>query len=168
MGRINSKAKGSSFELKIARLLSQWSGYEFHRTPMSGALHWSNDTRVVSDIVPPQELVDLGWPFSIECKKVEYDWSFSGIVEGTSMFWKHWDQANSDASQEGLVTMLIFSRNYRGIYCAFRTRVFKSLGVSSGLSHLTVTTPQDSLVILQLADLMDHVSLTQVLNLKRL
>ena len=65
----NPKAKGNEFELKISKMLTEWSGQQFHRTPASGALHWSNDKRVVSDIVPPETL--SGWPFSIECKKVE-------------------------------------------------------------------------------------------------
>ena len=66
------KQKGSEFERKVAKALTDWSGYEFHRTLMSGALHWDNDSRVVSDIVPPESL--SGWPFSIECKNVECSW----------------------------------------------------------------------------------------------
>ena len=65
MGAKNSKAKGNGFELVVAKALTTWSGQKFHRTPASGALHWSNDKRVVSDIVPPQY---MDFPFSIECK----------------------------------------------------------------------------------------------------
>lgn len=126
---INSKQKGSSFELKVAKLLTEWSGYEFHRTPMSGALHWANDNRVVSDIVPPQNLVDEGWPFSIECKKVESSWELNTFLEGTAQFWKHWKQCLEDANRENMVPMLIFSKNYREIYVAIQQEIYQSMRV---------------------------------------
>lgn len=129
---VNSKQKGNEFELKVAKLLSAWSGEEFHRTPMSGALHWNNDTRVISDIVPPQHLVDAGWPFSCECKKVQYDWDFSSILNGSSMFWKHWKQCYEDSQREEMIPLLIFSKNYREIYAVMPKTVFDQLQLDNG------------------------------------
>lgn len=126
---INSKQKGSSFELKVAKLLTEWSGQEFHRTPMSGALHWANDNRVISDIVPPQNLVDEGWPFSIECKKVESSWELNTFVEGTAQFWKHWKQCQDDANRESMIPMLVFSKNYRDTYVAITQSTYHTLNL---------------------------------------
>ena len=36
---INIKAKGNKHEREVAKLLSEWSGHKFMRTPMSGAIH---------------------------------------------------------------------------------------------------------------------------------
>ena len=75
---INSKNKGSTFERVIAKKLTEWSGHEFNRTPMSGGLRWKEDNSVVGDIVPPP---DLNFPFGIEIKKQEVPWDFDLILK---------------------------------------------------------------------------------------
>ena len=139
MGRINSKNKGSTFERKIVTMLNDWVGNKeaFHRCPMSGALHWSNDKRVVSDIVPSQELIDNGWNVSIECKKVETPWEISNFLEGTSMTLKsHWRQAVEDSEREGgLIPLLVFSKNRRRIYSMMYLNVFNKLKLKD-LNHI--------------------------------
>lgn len=165
---INSKAKGSGFELKIAKMLTKWSGSEFHRTPASGALHWKNDKRVVSDIVPPQE---LDWPFSIECKKVEYSWDFSNIIKGTSTFWEHWNQANDDANREEMIPMLVFSKNYRDTYVALQVDVFVRLFYKkekpSYLSvHYVHGSQRHDLAILGFEEFLSMTDLNEIIELK--
>ena len=106
--RKNSKNKGSIFEREVAKALSKWTGHDFHRTPGSGALHWKNDARVVSDIVPPQDYPE--WKVSVECKcysKQTYSPDFQSVIDGTSTLWKHWEQCVNDANREQLVPMLI-------------------------------------------------------------
>ena len=93
---INSKAKGSSYELKIAKQLTAWSGYEFNRTPMSGGLRWQEDNNISGDIVPPAE---LKFPFSVECKKREIDWDFDFLLKGTSPIWDFYKQSCRDSSR---------------------------------------------------------------------
>lgn len=159
---INSKAKGSTFERKLAKMLSDWSGMEFHRTPMSGALHWSNDKRVVSDIVPPQELTT--WPLSIECKKVEYDWDFSTIMSGTSTFWKHWQQAEIDAEREGLRPLLVFSKNRREIYSAMRTEDHIKLFNDQPSSAIHIEKGSKRLSIILFKEFLEHTTLDKVLK----
>ena len=124
----NPKAKGNAFERKVAKMLSEWSEVKFMRTPMSGAIHNFKDKRVVSDIVPPLALG--AFPFSIECKNVACSWEFSTMMEGTSQTLnKHWEQCCNDAKQEGLLPMLIFTKNFRGIYTALNKPDFERLGV---------------------------------------
>lgn len=118
----NPKAKGNGFELKVAKKLSEWAGVKFMRTPMSGAIHNFNDKRVVSDIVAPLSIGSF--PFSIECKCQEVPWDFDFILKGTSTFWSFWEQASCDADSEGLIPMLIMTKNYRDSYVAIPVDVF--------------------------------------------
>ena len=115
----NSKNKGNDFERQVAKMLSNWAGVKFMRTPASGAIHNFKDKRVVSDIVSPLSVGNF--PFSIECKKVECSWEISAIIEGTSLtIEKHWKQCVDDAAREGLIPLLVFSKNYRNIYGMMR------------------------------------------------
>lgn len=160
---INSKQKGSEFELKVAKLLTKWSGEIFHRTPMSGALHWANDNRVVSDIVPPQSLVDAGWPYSIECKKVEASWEFNGFIEGTAIFWKHWKQCYEDSQRENMIPLLVFNKNYRDIYVAMTTEVYVQLGIK--IENVIYLECQGwNLTILRLNDLLDNITCEELIS----
>ncbi len=164
---INSKQKGNEFELKIAKMLTEWSGEKFHRTPASGALHWENDNRVVSDIVPPQTLV--GWPFSIECKKVEgANWEFSAMIEGTSQTLKeHWQQCYGDSQREQMLPMLVFNKNRRNVYMMITEEVFHQLNVHPK-SYMNLHTEDSSLVILKFDEFLSLISLQELLDRKLL
>lgn len=123
MAKINSKQKGSGYELKIAKLLSSWWDEDFHRTPMSGGLHWKADNRVAGDIVtPPGSL----FPFSIECKKRE-EWKFDHLIKGTGEIEDYWKQCVGDSDRVGLRPMLIFSKNFSPNYFMIRTEDFIAL-----------------------------------------
>ena len=158
---INSKQKGKEFERKVAKMLTEWSGQEFNRTPQSGALHWNNDKRVVSDIVSPQTLTD--WPFSIECKKVEYPWEFSTIIEGTSLFWEHWQQCWDDSQREQLRPLLVFCKNYRDTFAVITYQDFEKINVTFE-SFIRVTRQDFDLVILKFKDFLEKISLDTLLS----
>lgn len=159
---INSKQKGNDFELKVAKLLTEWSGEKFHRTPASGALHWENDNRVVSDIVPPQTLV--GWPFSIECKKVETSWEFNTFIEGTSVTLKeHWKQCYGDAQREQMIPMLVFTKNYRDTYMMITQETFNKLGINPSC-FIKVENQEWSLIIMKFTEFLDLVPLKVLLD----
>lgn len=162
---INSKQKGSEAERKLAKTLSEWANCEFHRTPASGALHWANDKRVVSDIVPSQELVDKGWPFSIENKKVENSWEFNGFIEGTSQTLKeHWEQCVTDSQREDMVPMLVFSKNYRDTYVMIKQSTFAELGIKPE-SYMTLHNQSYDLVILKLKDILSNITIEELLKI---
>ena len=108
MGKINSKNKGSEYELKIAKILSKWWGEEFHRTPMSGGLHWKNDNRVAGDIVTPPNSV---FPYSVECKKRE-SWKLDDLMKNNTEIDSYWSQCVRDAKAVKLRPLLIFSKNF--------------------------------------------------------
>lgn len=111
--RKNSRVKGAGFERKIASMLSDWWGVEFHRTPSSGGLHWKQDNRVHGDIVAPVDATD--YPFCNECKKVE-GWDFEQLIKGTGEVTDWWLQCITDAREVKKVPLLTFSKNYSPIY----------------------------------------------------
>ena len=160
---VKGKQKGNEFELKVAKMLTEWSGCEFHRTPASGALHWPNDARVVSDIVPPMELMEKGWPFSVECKKVEYDWNMISILQGKTEFWKHWEQCRGDAERENLVPLLVFSKNFHPICAAMQSSVFTALEVD--VDHLTIHRSDCCLDVVVLSDLLEVIDCSKIFSL---
>lgn len=150
----NPKNKGNNFEREVARLLSVWSGDNFHRTPLSGALHWSNDIRVISDIVPSEELMRKGWPFSIECKNVNYEPVLYSLIKGTSLFWKHWEQACGDAKQEQLCPMLIFKRNNIKPHVAVEEKDFEKFFELYVTDYITLHVNESVVSVFPLLDML--------------
>lgn len=62
---MNAKRKGNRTELKVVEWLREWTGADFNRIPMSGALRWSNAERVAGDVIAPP---DFYFPFVLEVK----------------------------------------------------------------------------------------------------
>ncbi|AMQ66633.1 RusA-like Holliday junction resolvase [Bacillus phage Shbh1] len=107
MGKM-SRNKGSAYELKVAKLLTDWWGEgKFSRVPASGGLHWAGDQRVAGDIVPP---VHANFPFVVECKKRE-GWTLDNVLLGTGEVKDWWRQVVMDARRIDKVPILFFSRN---------------------------------------------------------
>ena len=157
MGVKNVKEKGNNFERKVAKLLSEWSGVKFMRTPSSGAIHNFKDKRVVSDIVPPLSLGEF--PFSIECKCVECSWEFSAIIENTSQNLRdHWSQAVDDANRENLRPMLIFSKNFRDIFIAIRKCDYDIMSLNITNCIFSYSEDRDTLVIFKMKDFFGGIS----------
>lgn len=122
MGKINSRDKGSKFERVIAKMFTEVYGVEFHRTPLSGGLHWKNDNNISGDIVPP---ANINFKYSIECKNVEESWDFDKIIEGTSKIWDWWSQAVRDAKDYKKIPVLIFKKNRKEPYVMIEASTLK-------------------------------------------
>ncbi len=74
--RKNSRTKGNSYELRIAKLFAEWSGEEVRRTPGSGG--WSSSKfGVTGDLV----CANKRFPFHVECKKRE-GWTLDDLITG--------------------------------------------------------------------------------------
>lgn len=106
MGK-KSKTKGAAYELKVAKMFTEWWGGKFSRVPASGGLQWGSDQRVAGDIVPPPE---ADFPFVVECKKRE-NWTFDHILLDIGQPREWWEQVINDGRRIDKVPMLIFSRN---------------------------------------------------------
>lgn len=104
-----SKAKGSNFERKIAKALSEYWGAEFHRTPGSGSLHWQSENNVAGDIVAGPS---AGLPFVIECKNQEAgNWTIESAFLGKHNIKEWWSQVVTDSRRVERIPLLIFTRN---------------------------------------------------------
>lgn len=93
---MNSKQKGNRTELKVAKWLTDWTGAEFNRVPMSGGLRWTNSERVAGDIIAPP---DFYFPFVVEVKsrsKLTMRITKSGKMPDKNVFANFWHQAYLD------------------------------------------------------------------------
>lgn len=162
MGKINSKNKGSSYELKIAKLLSEWWGEEFHRTPMSGGLHWKEDNRVAGDIVTPPNSI---FPFSIECKKRE-SWKLDDLLKTNTEIDSYWYQCVRDARAVKLKPMVIFSKNFYGDLMMITMEDFFALTNTKlqEIPYIVYHTPERNRVICRLSDFLETVSKEEVIE----
>lgn len=118
---MNSGDKGKRFELKCAKLLSEWSGLELMRTPMSGG--WAGEA---ADIVPK---FGAHFPFVVECKHEE-GWEFDHLFNNSGPFPRWIAQAVEQAEYKSRETgnvyfpMLMFTRNRRYTYLMIPERLF--------------------------------------------
>lgn len=106
----NSKRKGSKFEREVAKWLTNWTGFNFQRTPYSGANHLSRD--LASDIMCSDERHAHRCKISVECKSYR-DIKFEHVLLGTkgSEIEKFWAQAYRDANRSHRIPILIMRYN---------------------------------------------------------
>jgi len=120
---VNGKSKGSTFERKIANLLS--ARFEpitgipqgFRRNPDSGSFFGgTNKKRTETHDLGHANFGDLICPeafkFSVECKFYKSGPTFASIVKGQVTQWDDWiKQASQDAQSSGKDMMLIIKYN---------------------------------------------------------
>lgn len=106
----NSKRKGSKFEREVAKWLTSWTGYQFQRTPYSGANHLSRD--LASDIMCSDERHAHRCKISVECKFYK-DIKFEHVLLGTKSceIEKFWSQAKRDATRSKKIPLLVMRYN---------------------------------------------------------
>lgn len=107
-----SKAKGSAFEAKIAKQLSEEFGKEFRRVPLSGALDWMKGDIIV--------IKDTAWfPYCIECKHYkEIQWN-NFLTSKTTNMYSFWEQTVREAEVMGKNPLLIFRWDRSKDYVAY-------------------------------------------------
>lgn len=110
----NSKKKGDKFERKIAKILGDWWGVKFNRTPQSGGASWASSNNAVGDILPPAH---AGFPLVIECKHRE-EWTMDNVLLNNREPHTWWAQVIGDSSTVNKAPCLIFTRNRGSIYVA--------------------------------------------------
>jgi len=94
-----SRTKGLSYERKVCKILSDWSGKDFKRRGVG----FSD-----KDIITPDNFI-----FSIECKKVETINPSDLTTEFPEGSLKdYWVQTKEQAKKEGKSPLLIFTKNY--------------------------------------------------------
>ncbi|MEM5853355.1 MAG: hypothetical protein QW228_03225 [Candidatus Aenigmatarchaeota archaeon] len=116
---INTKAKGDSFERKVAKIFTNWYGKTVRRTPLSGQI------AIKSDIISDED-----FPFLIECKKHErfyLEEILSSGVNFRKMLLDIEDQKNSLFYKENKIQAIIYSRSRTSIYIILPEREFKKV-----------------------------------------
>jgi len=110
----NSRTKGSRNERNVAKLLEDWSGYEFARTPQSGGLHWKKQ-HTSGDIVCIDDRHGPRFPFSIECKfheELDMLHLISGLIgKKSNKIIDFWNQSQGDAKEVGKLPLVFMRRN---------------------------------------------------------
>ena len=120
---INGRNKGSTFERKIAKHLSDWCGYECRRTPMSGG--WSKQS---GDITPKHPEDMIRFKFNIECKnqnilKVQTLFTFPK----STLIKKWWKQCSSEAKANKKYPLLVFTRPQIPIFVMTEIKYIKQI-----------------------------------------
>lgn len=131
--RKNSKAKGSGFESKVAKLLTEaLKPLNFIRTQGSGArvggrnfetigkLFGEDALKIfVGDVVPVNTKdVGIDFIFSIETKFYAKQDTFTSLAAGTANIFSWYREAVEDAKKIGRVPMLIWKWNHTPIFAA--------------------------------------------------
>jgi Holliday junction resolvase len=109
--KINSRQKGSKNEREVCKLMANWTGYEFARTPSSGGLRWGR-TDTIGDIVCTDKKHSRYFRLAMECKFYK-DIKFEHLINGNknSDILKFWDQALADSIRGEKIPVLTMRYN---------------------------------------------------------
>jgi len=112
---VDSRAKGARGETDVAKVLNQYSGLEFKRVPMSGALHESHQLK--GDLY----LVNSLNIYCIEVKFYAEDHLTSKLLtDKTPQILTWWQQTIREAAQISRKPLLIFKFNRSKMFVAFK------------------------------------------------
>jgi len=119
----SARNKGHSFERRICKDLTAWSGITFSRSPMSGG--WSK----TGDVTPKDPEDMTKWLLNIECKNCEaYNtpqiFRIRSEEEMPKVFHKWWQQSVEDSGISGRIPFLVFTKNRDEVYCMMRRGTF--------------------------------------------
>lgn len=122
---VQGRNKGSKFERDIAKGVSDWTGYEFKRTPMSGG--WAK----TGDITPKDPIGMVYFPFSIECKN-QVGFSASALMDcagydinKTIQSW--WKQCVDDSMKSKKIPLLVMTTIREPVFVMMWSSMFKYL-----------------------------------------
>jgi Holliday junction resolvase len=109
--RKNSRAKGSTFERKIASTLNdRFNTTEFSRSPGSGAFATTHTLpehlKIYGDLITP-----TNFKYCIECKKGYNNQNLYSLYNYSSDFWGFINQCEKDSSKCDKIPMIIFKQD---------------------------------------------------------
>jgi hypothetical protein len=163
--KINSKNKGSGFELSIAKILSEtFQPLQFRRSQSSGAIlggknswmmnRFSNDAKTlfIGDIVPTNEadvVRDEKWKFrfTLECKFYKEQDSFMSLFKNPQI--KKWfEQAKTDSVKlQDKLPMLVFKFNHTPVFAAFEASLDHPSTINNLVSLSYNLTDENGMII---------------------
>jgi hypothetical protein len=109
--KVNSRAKGSTFERQIAKVLNdRFKTTEFSRTPGSGAFATTHSLpdhlKIYGDLITPQN-----FRYCIECKKGYNSQNLYSLYNYSSEFWGFIEQCEKDSEKCQKIPMVIFKQD---------------------------------------------------------
>lgn len=127
-------------ERAVARILGDWWGVPFRRTPSSGA--WNTQSRNMGhgntdfhgDIVAPPE---ANFPFSVECKAYKEVEIYKALY-GKSNIFEFWRQCRADAKAAKKHPMLVVKENRKQPLVGLSWETYKLLVLATGPADLPV------------------------------
>jgi len=145
-----AKAKGSSFERRIAKSLGDWWETKFYRTPQSGGSYLKEGYELAGDVATPAE----DFRFHVECKNQECLGKFHNfLVSEKAAVWKWWEQCQSDCPKDR-VPLLIFTKNHMPAWVLLQAELFDILvdkdwssDGNAGLEHQAYISVGDVIVV---------------------
>ena len=113
--RKNSKAKGSAFERKVAKILNEhFETTDFQRSPGSGAYATTHNLpdhlKIHGDLITPQNFI-----YSIECKKGYNNLDMYSLLDPKSKIYEFIKQAEKDANQAKKEAIVLMAQDRRDI-----------------------------------------------------
>ncbi len=113
--RKNSKAKGSAFERKVAKILNEhFETTDFQRSPGSGAYATTHTLpdhlKIHGDLITPKNFI-----YSIECKKGYNDLDLYSLLNPNSKIYEFIKQAEKDADQAKKEAIVLMAQDRRDI-----------------------------------------------------
>lgn len=134
---VNGRAKGSTFERKIAKDLTDWCGFLLTRTPSSGG--WNQ----TGDITPKDPKLMVKFPFNIECKNQKI-FSTSALVQCSGgdinkVIGSWWKQCTDDATTARKVPLLVMTSVHEPVFVMMWQVTFKQFKLRKHCSFVIRT-----------------------------
>ena len=109
--KVNSRAKGSTFERQIANTLNdRFNTAEFSRSPGSGAFATTHTLpdylKIYGDLITPEN-----FKYCIECKKGYNKENLYSLYNYSSPFWGFLDQCLKDSEKCDKIPMVIYKQD---------------------------------------------------------
>lgn len=130
---VKGRSKGNKFENQTAKQITEWTGVEFKRTPMSGG--WAK----TGDITPKNPKAMIDFPFTIECKNNE-SFNAGGLIqsakEGTlpKNVKSWWKQCTDDSKKSKKIPLLVMTKAREPVYVMMFRTTFNGLDLMKNCS----------------------------------
>lgn len=149
--RKNSKAKGSSFERKVAKILNErFNTNEFARTPGSGAFATTHTLpkhlQIWGDLITPEN-----FKYIFECKSGYNNEGIHSLINPKSRLWGWVTQMERDAESAEKPSILLISQDRKPIitFIKYKEEIEKSINTYS-----IVIINNNKYILLYLTDLL--------------
>ena len=147
-----SKRKGKTYERRTAKLLTEFTGVGFRKTPSSGGFNRFGGVSIREELFCGDVISDShDFRFCVEAKNRE-EFTFEGILKNpnTAPFTLWWYQCCDDAKRVGLKPILFFKPDNQADFIAVNALDFKD-GLKK-VKRLSLNVYDGSLLTLKIRD----------------